>query len=96
MHSIAIDSKGNIYTTETWEGKRLQKFVYKGLAAGHDDASGHRLAAADLRALSRRQHQRRAATPRTAAAIIRLRAAIESPPSSVGGIVAKPMADAFR
>jgi DNA-binding beta-propeller fold protein YncE len=32
VHSIAIDSKGNLYTTETWEGKRLQKFVYKGLA----------------------------------------------------------------
>jgi DNA-binding beta-propeller fold protein YncE len=32
VHSIAIDSKGNVYTTETWEGKRLQKFVNKGLA----------------------------------------------------------------
>jgi DNA-binding beta-propeller fold protein YncE len=32
VHSIATDSQGNIYTTETWEGKRLQKFVYKGLA----------------------------------------------------------------
>jgi DNA-binding beta-propeller fold protein YncE len=32
VHSIAVDSQGNIYTTETWEGKRLQKFVYKGLA----------------------------------------------------------------
>jgi hypothetical protein len=31
VHSIATDSKGNIYTTETWEGKRLQKFVYKGM-----------------------------------------------------------------
>jgi DNA-binding beta-propeller fold protein YncE len=31
VHSIAIDSKGNLYTTETWEGKRLQKFVYRGL-----------------------------------------------------------------
>jgi DNA-binding beta-propeller fold protein YncE len=31
VHSIATDSKGNIYTTETYEGKRLQKFVYKGL-----------------------------------------------------------------
>ena len=30
VHSIATDSKGNIYTTETYEGKRLQKFVYKG------------------------------------------------------------------
>jgi hypothetical protein len=32
VHSIATDSKGNIYTTETYEGKRLQKFVYKGMA----------------------------------------------------------------
>jgi hypothetical protein len=32
VHSIATDSKGNIYTTETYTGKRLQKFVYKGLA----------------------------------------------------------------
>ena len=30
VHSIATDSKGNIYTTETYEGKRLQKFAYKG------------------------------------------------------------------
>ncbi len=32
VHSIAIDSRGNLYTTETWEGKRVQKFVNKGLA----------------------------------------------------------------
>jgi hypothetical protein len=31
VHSIATDSKGNIYTTETYEGKRLQKFAYKGM-----------------------------------------------------------------
>lgn len=31
VHSIATDSKGNIYTTETYEGRRLQKFAYKGL-----------------------------------------------------------------
>jgi hypothetical protein len=31
VHSIATDSKGNLYTTETYEGKRLQKFVYKGI-----------------------------------------------------------------
>jgi hypothetical protein len=31
VHSIATDSKGNIYTTETYEGKRLQKFVYTGM-----------------------------------------------------------------
>ena len=32
VHSIAIDSKGNLFTTETYEGRRIQKFVYKGLA----------------------------------------------------------------
>ncbi len=31
VHSIATDSKGNLYTTETYEGKRLQKFVCKGV-----------------------------------------------------------------
>ncbi len=31
VHSIAVDSKGNSYTTETYEGKRVQKFVYKGI-----------------------------------------------------------------
>jgi len=30
-HSIATDSEGNIYTTETYEGKRVQKFLYTGL-----------------------------------------------------------------
>jgi hypothetical protein len=33
VHSIATDAKGNIYTTETYRGQRLQKFIYKGLAA---------------------------------------------------------------
>ena len=32
VHSIATDSKGNIYTTETYRGQRVQKFVYRGLA----------------------------------------------------------------
>ena len=31
VHNLATDSKGNLYTTETWEGKRLQKFVFKGV-----------------------------------------------------------------
>jgi hypothetical protein len=31
VHSIATDSQGNIYTTETYTGKRLQKFVFKGM-----------------------------------------------------------------
>jgi hypothetical protein len=33
VHSLATDSKGNLYTTETYEGKRVQKFVYRGLGA---------------------------------------------------------------
>jgi len=31
VHSIATDSEGNIYTTETYEGKRLQKFKFMGM-----------------------------------------------------------------
>jgi DNA-binding beta-propeller fold protein YncE len=31
VHSIATDSKGNIFTTETYRGQRVQKFVYKGI-----------------------------------------------------------------
>src|SRR3984893_13569566 len=31
VHSIATDSKGNIFTTETYRGQRVQKFVYKGM-----------------------------------------------------------------
>jgi len=30
VHSIAVDSKGNIYTTEVQHAKRVQKFIYKG------------------------------------------------------------------
>jgi DNA-binding beta-propeller fold protein YncE len=32
VHSIATDSKGNVFTTETYRGQRVQKFVYKGMA----------------------------------------------------------------
>ena len=32
VHSIATDSKGNIFTTETYRGQRVQKFVYKGMS----------------------------------------------------------------
>ena len=31
VHSIATDSKGNVFTTETYRGQRVQKFVYKGM-----------------------------------------------------------------
>jgi DNA-binding beta-propeller fold protein YncE len=30
-HSIAADLEGNIYTTETFRGQRVQKFIYKGI-----------------------------------------------------------------
>jgi DNA-binding beta-propeller fold protein YncE len=33
VHSIATDSKGNVFTTETYRGQRVQKFLYKGLSA---------------------------------------------------------------
>ncbi|HUR34196.1 MAG TPA: hypothetical protein VM032_10410 [Vicinamibacterales bacterium] len=41
VHSIAIDSKGNLFTTETWTSQRAQKFLYRGMAPaartqGHD------------------------------------------------------------
>jgi DNA-binding beta-propeller fold protein YncE len=31
VHSIATDAQGNLYTAETYEGKRVQKFVFKGV-----------------------------------------------------------------
>jgi DNA-binding beta-propeller fold protein YncE len=31
LHSIATDSKGNLYTVETGQGKRVQKFLFKGV-----------------------------------------------------------------
>ena len=40
VHSIAVDSSGNIYTTETYEGSRLQKFVYKGMGPVPPGAEG--------------------------------------------------------
>ncbi|HEV8448522.1 MAG TPA: NHL repeat-containing protein [Gemmatimonadaceae bacterium] len=33
VDGVATDSKGNLYTIETFEGKRLQKFNYKGVGA---------------------------------------------------------------
>jgi len=32
VHSIATDSKGNVFTTETYRGQRVQKFHFKGVA----------------------------------------------------------------
>jgi hypothetical protein len=31
VHVIAADSKGNLFTAETYEGHRVQKFIYKGI-----------------------------------------------------------------
>jgi DNA-binding beta-propeller fold protein YncE len=31
VHNIATDSKGNLYTTETYTGARVQRFVFKGV-----------------------------------------------------------------
>ena len=31
VHSIATDSMGNLYTTETYRGQRVQRFIYKGI-----------------------------------------------------------------
>lgn len=39
VHSIATDSKGNVYTTETYNGRRLQKFTYQGLKPVPEDGS---------------------------------------------------------
>jgi len=32
VHNIATDSKGNLYTTETYTGARVQRFLFKGVA----------------------------------------------------------------
>lgn len=40
VHSIAADSKGNLYTTETYEGKRVQRFMYKGLGPVQKENQG--------------------------------------------------------
>ena len=39
-HSIVTDTQGNFYTTETYEGKRVQKFVYRGLRSLEQMQSG--------------------------------------------------------
>ena len=31
LHTLAVDSKGNIFTGEVGQGQRVQKFVFKGL-----------------------------------------------------------------
>jgi len=41
VHSVDVDSHGNIYTTETYNGQRVQKFVYKGLVPLSDLLKEH-------------------------------------------------------
>ena len=48
--SIATDSKGNIYTTETYRGQRLQKFVEQGPRSRVETESGNGVAGAGHRA----------------------------------------------
>ena len=31
VHSLAMDSRNNIYTTETFDGRRIQRFMYRGM-----------------------------------------------------------------
>lgn len=40
VHSITTDSKGNLYTTETYRGQRVQRFIYKGLAPVMEEHQG--------------------------------------------------------
>ena len=39
-HSIATDSRGNIFVTETYEVKRVQKFVYRGIGPAPSGSVG--------------------------------------------------------
>lgn len=40
VHNVAVDSRGNLYTTETYEGKRLQKFVNVGMGTAPSGEQG--------------------------------------------------------
>ena len=37
IHAVTMDSSGNLFTTETYEGKRVQRFVYKGLGPANGE-----------------------------------------------------------
>jgi hypothetical protein len=41
LHSVAIDSKGNLYTGETINGRRIQKFVHVACNNGNGKGNGH-------------------------------------------------------
>ena len=49
LHNVATDSKGNLYTVETYQGRRLQRFLFKGLAPVTTKQQGVRLAVDTLR-----------------------------------------------
>jgi len=40
-HNVSLDSKGNLYTVETYTGARVQKFSYKGLGAVDKPEGNH-------------------------------------------------------
>jgi sugar lactone lactonase YvrE len=40
-HNVSLDSKGNLYTVETYTGARVQKFSYKGLGAVAQPEGNH-------------------------------------------------------
>ncbi|NKB33000.1 MAG: hypothetical protein GKR91_07885 [Pseudomonadales bacterium] len=47
-HSIVTDSEGNVYTTETYEGKRAQKFLFQGLRPLSEHRTGAPWPASEL------------------------------------------------
>ena len=42
LHQVSVDSRGNIYTTETYEGSRLQRFIFKGMGPVPAGAEGEK------------------------------------------------------
>ena len=36
LHHMTTDSKGNLFTSEVQDGRRLQKFAFKGLGRPHE------------------------------------------------------------
>jgi hypothetical protein len=40
VHNLDTDSQGNLYTTETYSGARVQRFRYKGLGPVTSAAQG--------------------------------------------------------
>jgi glyoxylase-like metal-dependent hydrolase (beta-lactamase superfamily II) len=48
-HNLAVDSNGNLFITETYEGKRVQKFRYDGARAFEGSGSGSTQTSDDAR-----------------------------------------------